>query len=100
MIPQKMRSETQIDIPGVDLRKMHNINVDLKQGDMEETLEPITVRDGSLVIMVDVELASRLVANKPVYIQVLYTDSNNVPHATDIAQIKVQQILRGGTYGG
>ena len=99
MIPQKMRSETEITLTGIDLYEMHDVQVDIKQGNnFERSYTPKIVGRNTLVITIPVADAAELTST-PVFVQILYTDKNNIPHASKQKRVPVQAIQRSGTYG-
>lgn len=99
MIPQKMKSSIQIELPEKNLYEVTDIQVDIKQGDLYANLTATVTGFNILIAGIPTDVAAMLNYKKPLSIQVLCTDADGMPWASEIGYVNVQQILRSGTYG-
>lgn len=99
MIPQKMLSHTELDIPDLELTKLHDIEVVVEQEEFYKCMPGTVIDDHKLVFGLTAKEALRLDNKKPVSIQVLYTDENGIPFHTDVISEKVSRVIKRGTYG-
>lgn len=97
-IPQKMRSETELEINDIDLTTMLDVTVRASQdGNLFDTIA--TVIDAHTLVMgITLDKAANLIKGRPVQLQILYTNADGKPGYSEIKTVKVDEIL-GGTYG-
>lgn len=98
-IPQKMKSSIQIELPEKNLYEVSNIQIDIKQGDVNATLNATITGVNTLIAGISTDIAAMLNYKKPLAIQMLCTDYNGMPWASEIGYVSIQQVLRSGTYG-
>lgn len=99
---QKMKNLVPINVHDVDLNSVTDIEVCLKQGSTELLYSGEQIQIGSesqLLISVDKSVAATLDPSKYVYGQVMWTDENDIPDATDIFTITVRKLLKEAGYG-
>lgn len=96
---QKMRNKVVLTVTGGILSTFTDIVVDIKQGDLLLEYEPIIVDDAHAYFIVTKEQASQLDYNRPVRVQMLYTDADGEPQMTAIGDLEVEEMLRSEPYG-
>lgn len=100
MIPQKMSSQTELEVEGIDLLTVNNIEVILRQDDFyKEITDAAAVASNRLVFGLPAQDAALLNYKKPVFIQVLYTDALGNPAHTVKATATVDEVIKDGIYG-
>lgn len=97
-IPQKMRSETELEIQDIDLTTMIDVTVRASQdGNLFDTISTV-IDEHTLIMGIAMDSAANLVKGRPVQLQILYTNADGKPGYSEIKTVKVDEIL-GGTYG-
>lgn len=100
MIPQKMSSQTELAINGIDLLTVTKIEVIVQQGEFYKCIEDASVvSSDKLVFRLSGEDAAQLNYKKPVNLQVLYTDAYGNGGHTDVVYATVDQVIKDGVYG-
>ena len=99
---QKMKNLVPINVHGIDLNEVTDIEVCLKQGSTELLYSGNEVEIGSetqLLVSVPKSVAMTIDHTKLVYGQVMWTDENELPDATDVFTIEVRELIKGAGYG-
>lgn len=99
---QRMRNNITVNVDGVDLSTVTNIEVFLRQEStgVERLISgaSITAGDGVLVFELPKELGMQLEAS-PIRAQIMFTRENGLPDATSPFNIPVRELMKEAGYG-
>lgn len=99
---QKMKNLVTINVHGVDLTAVTNIEVCFKQDSTELLYTGNDVQVGSetqLLVSIPKSVAMGLNPKALVYGQVMFTKEGDIPDATDVFTIKVRELIKEAGYG-
>ena len=95
---QKILNNLLIEVDGLDLTSVTNIEFYVRQGVYDWTL-PVTVNDASSMLVVfPKEYAMNLCDTEPVELQFAFTDKNGNPDASDPLTISVGRLIKEAGY--
>ena len=98
---QRMKNYVPIKVKGLDLTALTDIEVSLKQGELDLLYTGENVQVGSasqLLVIVPKSVAMDLDPNQVVTGQIMYT-RDGVPDATPIFPIEVRELQKESGYG-
>lgn len=100
MIPQNMRSVTEIIIDEIDLTAMKDVVARVKQGNTILLEIPLTIINAHKALLpLSRTEAEQLSEKKALEIQILWSNENGMPNHSDIKYVSIDRVLGGG-YGG
>ncbi len=97
---QKIQNTFVVEVEGVDLKTVSNIEFYLRQKSVFFQYTPIVTESNEMMVTVPKKDADLLNANMPVRLQFAYTDENGNPQASDPTEVNVGVLLKDGGYDG
>lgn len=100
MIPEKMYSKTELDVPGLDLTELSALEIILRQYGFYKCIQnPEVVSAHVLAFELEAEDALHLDHEQRIEIQLLYTTPDGIPHMSDVTYTTADECTKEGMYG-
>lgn len=97
---QKIKNTLAVEVEGVDLTTIHNIEFYIRQGDVFFEYEPTVLNSSEMIVTVPKENADALRSDMVCSLQFAYTDTDGNHIASEIVKDYVDRLLKSEGYDG
>lgn len=95
---ENISNTIMITVTGVDLTKQSKLEFYVQKGKKFFQYTPEVIDDKSFAVTIPKADAMRL-STGTARVQLAYTDEDGYPYATDVAEVKIKELLKEAGYG-